>query len=197
VTDTLPGAVTGTANDDYARMIDALRGFLDQLSSARPSSALLREMETTLSRWSGDLDLAQVAEDEREFGRRVDLPGRGQVMSPWLRLEAVSETEVSGTLRFGRYFLGKNGAVHGGAVPLVLDEVLGRAASMAAPALARTAYLHVNFRSITPADRDLRVTARIVSVSGRKRLVTGEVYDGSRLCCDAEGLFVELLPGQQ
>lgn len=66
----------------------------------------------------------------------------------------------------------------------------------AGPALARTTYLHVNYRSITPAERDLRVTARLVRVSGRKRLVTGEIYDGAALCCDAEGLFVELRPGQ-
>jgi NAD(P)-dependent dehydrogenase (short-subunit alcohol dehydrogenase family) len=93
-----------------------------RINAICPEPSLVREMKTTLSRWSGDLDQVQVPEGEREFGRRVDLPGQGQVMSPWLRLDAVSETEVSGTLRFGRYFLGKNGAVHGGALPSVLDD---------------------------------------------------------------------------
>jgi acyl-coenzyme A thioesterase PaaI-like protein len=198
VTDTtVPGYLAGTPDDDYARMIGALRGFLDQLSSARPGPSLVRGIEATLTRWSGDLDQAQVPERERVFGRRADLPGRGQTMSPWLVLDQVDGVAgARGTVRFGRYFLGTNGAVHGGAIPLVFDEVLGRTARTAGPALARTAYLHVNYRSITPADRDLRVTARLVRVSGRKRLVTGEIYDGAVLCCDAEGLFVELRPGQ-
>lgn len=86
--------------------------------------------------------------------------------------------------------------MHGGAIPLVFDEILGRVASTCGPPMARTAYLHVNYRSITPVDRDLDVTARLVSVSGRKRVVTGEMRDGPVLLTDAEGLFVALKPGQ-
>jgi acyl-coenzyme A thioesterase PaaI-like protein len=197
VTDIIvPGFITGTSDDNYARMIEALRAFLDQLSGASPEPELVRDMDATLTAWSGDLAGTQVPESERPFGRRADLPGRGQTMSPWLVLDELDRAGARGTVRFGRYFLGTNGAVHGGAIPLVFDEVLGQAARTAGPALARTAYLHVNYRSITPADRDLRVTGRLVSVSGRKRLATGEIYDGTRLCCDAEGLFVELRPGQ-
>jgi acyl-coenzyme A thioesterase PaaI-like protein len=195
VTDT----VSGTAHapgDDYGQMIEALRGFLDQLSGARPEPELLRGIEATLTQWSGELDGAQVPERERPFGTRRDLPGRGQTMSPWLAIDRLDETGLRGTVRFGRYFLGSNGAVHGGALSLVFDEILGQTARMAGPTIARTAYLHVNYRSITPADRDLRVSARLVRVTGRKRLVTGEIYDGDVPCCDAEGLFVELKPGQ-
>jgi acyl-coenzyme A thioesterase PaaI-like protein len=197
VTDTtVPGFVTGTPDDDYGRMIGALRGFLDQLAGARPEPVLVRGLEAALTRWSEELGGAQVPEGERLFGHRSDLPGRGQTMSPWLMIDRLDETGLDGTVRFGRYFLGAFGAIHGGAVSLIFDEILGRAAAAAGPGLARTAYLHVNYRAVTPPDQDLRVTARLVSLAGRKRLVTGEIYAGTVLCCDAEALFVELKPAQ-
>ncbi len=187
--------MTSTSGDDYGDMIAALREFHDQLSSARPAPGLLRDMAATLTKWSGDLDAYQVPESERVWGRRAAGPGRGQAMSPLLQITERTETELHGTVRFGRYFLGR-GAAHGGVVSLVWDEVLGQMARMDEPKVARTAYLHVNYRSITPIDRDLRIAARLVSVNGRKRVAAGEMYDGDVLCTDAEGLFVELKPGQ-
>lgn len=62
--------------------------------------------------------------------------------------------------------------------------------------MARSGYLQVNYRSITPLDTDLDVTARLISVAGRKRVVAGEMRDGPVLFTDAEGLFVALRPGQ-
>ncbi len=196
-TSTVPGPAGGTADDEFARMIEALRGFNDELPGARPGPELLREMRATLSRWSAELEAVQVPEGQRVFGRRSDLPSRGQTMSPRMIIDQLDADGLRATVRFGRYYVGVNGAVHGGAVAVVLDELLGSVSHRVGPGLARTAYLHVNYRSITPADRDLQVTARLVSIDGRKRVVTGEIRDGSRLCCDAEGLWVELKPGQQ
>jgi acyl-CoA thioesterase FadM len=60
----------------------------------------------------------------------------------------------------------------------------------------RTAYLHVNYRKIVPIDKDLQVDARIDRSEGRKIFVTGRLFDGDALLCDAEALFVKLNPGQ-
>lgn len=49
-------------------------------------------------------------------------------MPPWLVVEQLDGTGLRGTAPFGRYYLGSNGAVHGGAVSLVFDEILGQAA---------------------------------------------------------------------
>jgi acyl-coenzyme A thioesterase PaaI-like protein len=104
--------------------------------------------------------------------------------------------QVRGTVTFGRYFLGGNGAVHGGAIPLLFDEVLGRLANTGDRPRARTAYLHVDFRSITPVGAKLDVRGWFVSEAGRKRLLRGELRHGDTLCAEAEGLFVQLKPGQ-
>jgi acyl-CoA thioesterase FadM len=61
---------------------------------------------------------------------------------------------------------------------------------------SRTAYLHVNFRAISPIGHELRVTARVDRIEGRKRFLTGAIHHHGTLTADAEGLFVELRPGQ-
>ena len=61
---------------------------------------------------------------------------------------------------------------------------------------ARTAYLHVNYRSVTPLGRALHAEARLDRLDGRKRFLSASLRDGELICADAEGLFVELRPGQ-
>ena len=63
------------------------------------------------------------------------------------------------------------------------------------PPPARTAYLTVNYRAITPIEVELRLEASVDRTEGRKTWATGRLYDGERLVADAEGLFVKLRPG--
>ena len=103
---------------------------------------------------------------------------------------------MRGRVVFTRIYLGGNGAAHGGTVPLLFDEVLGRLNSSGGRSVGRTAYLHVNYRHITPIGRELELEATLDRIEGRKRFITGRLRDGDTVVADAEGLFVELLPGQ-
>ena len=85
--------------------------------------------------------------------------------------------------------------MHGGALPLVFDDLMGRLAN-AGLAPARTAYLNVSYRNITPIEARLTIEARLESVQGRKRLLRGELRHGNIVCAEAESLFVALRPGQ-
>src|SRR4029077_3007982 len=96
------------------------------------------------------LEPLAVPERDQLFAHRTDLQGRGQTMSPRLEVVEGDAEHVVAHVVFGRYFLGGNGAAHGGSIPLVFDEVLGRLANMGGRPRARTAYLNVNYRSITP-----------------------------------------------
>ena len=78
---------------------------------------------------------------------------------------------------------------------LIFDEMLGRLANTGRTR-SRTAYLHVNYRNITPIGPELRVEAPVDRVEGRKRFLTGAIYHDGTLTAAAEGLFVELRPGQ-
>lgn len=181
----------------YPAMIDTLRDFLNDLASARLDEATIKALDAQLRDWQGRLAPLKASEEERMFGRVNDVPGHGQTMCPVYAIEAQDATSIRAQVTFGDYFLGGNAAAHGGAVSLLFDEVLGISANSGPGGLARTAYLHVNYRAITPMNRPLTVTATLYATEGRKRFMRGELKDGDRLCADAEGLFLELLPGQQ
>jgi acyl-coenzyme A thioesterase PaaI-like protein len=181
---------------EYGDMIGALRNFLDDVAAAAPDAATTVALTDDLNRWADRLAKSAVPERRQIFARRLDLPGRGQTMSPSFIPIAGDREKVAGTVTFGRYFLGGGGAVHGGAIPLLFDEVLGRLASSGDRAPARTAYLHTDFRSITPVGVELAVRAWFVSEQGRKRILRAELNHGDTLCAEAEGLFIELRPDQ-
>jgi len=179
----------------YEAMIDALRGLLDEITGSRPPA----ELVTDATRQFAELteQFAKFAVDERSqvSGRLIEAPGRGQVMAPAIAVDEHTTQKASGHLRFGRFYLGGNGAVHGGAIPLAFDELMGRLANTGRSP-SRTAYLHVNYRSITPIEKTLRIEAYFASEEGRKRILRGVIRDGETVCADAEGLFVALRPGQ-
>ncbi len=181
---------------EYAELIDALREYLDRVAGALPDAATILRMSGTLREFSDTLSTMAVRERDQVFGHRLDLVGRGHVMLPPYETLEGDEQSVRGLVRFGRFYLGGNGAVHGGAIPLLFDEVLGRLATAGGRSPARTAFLHVNYRSITPIDTDLQVEARVTREEGRKLFITGELHNGRTLCADADALFVQLRPGQ-
>jgi acyl-coenzyme A thioesterase PaaI-like protein len=181
---------------EYGDMITALRKFLDDVAAAAPTTETTVALTEDLRAWADRLAETAVPERRQIFARRLDLPGRGQTMSPNFIPTTGDHARVEGRVTFGRYFLGGGGAVHGGAIPLLFDEVLGRLASSGDRAPARTAYLHTDFRSITPVGKELAVRAWFVSEQGRKRVLRATLTDGDVLCAEAEGLFIALRPDQ-
>jgi acyl-coenzyme A thioesterase PaaI-like protein len=180
----------------YGDLIAALRGFLDDVAAAAPDTATAMALTEDLESWAERLSRDAVPERRQIFARRLDLPGRGQTMSPNFIPLGGDLQSVHGVVTFGRYFLGGGGAVHGGAIPLLFDEVLGRLASCGGRAAARTAYLHTDYRSITPVGEELSVRGWFVSEQGRKRLLRATLTHGDTLCAEAEGLFIVLRPDQ-
>jgi acyl-coenzyme A thioesterase PaaI-like protein len=179
----------------YAAMVDALRTLLDQIARSRPSGDLVADAERQLTELTRQFGKFQVEERSQVSGRLTEVPGRGQVMAPAIAIDEHTSERASGHVSFGRFYLGGNGAVHGGAIPLAFDELMGRLANTGR-APSRTAYLHVNYRSITPIDKDLAIEAYFHSEEGRKRVLRGVIRNGDTVCAEAEGLFVALRPGQ-
>jgi hypothetical protein len=179
----------------FPAMIDTLRVLQNRITGSVPGEELAAEVSRTLADLA--IQLGPHAVDEQaQIAGRMDLPGRGQAMVPVIYLDEQDEQHAIGRVTFGRFYLGGNGAAHGGAIPLVFDDVMGRLANTGGRPPSRTASLHVNYRSITPIDRELLLTARFDREEGRKRFLSGELRDGSTLCADVAGLFVALRPGQ-
>ncbi|MDX1883018.1 PaaI family thioesterase [Mycolicibacterium sp. 120270] len=191
-----PPEPTTRGGPDYGRFIEAVRVLQDHARAADAPDDVITEAADMIEAVSAKLAPYYADEWTTPSGRRMDLPNRGNVMQVPAELTTVGD-EVDGTVRFRRYHLGRNGAVHGGAVALMWDSVLGFAAfRLSRSVKQRTAYLHVNYRKIVPIQKDLQVDARIDRSEGRKIFVTGRLRDGDDLLCDAEALFVKLNPGQ-
>jgi len=197
-----PAARASWRNRDYdpslaASFVDlagAVREFQNRLAGAAPPSEFSADLADRVRAMTLELAQFQVSERNAMFGH-VDVPGRAQTLSPVSTSTRWDRDGVGGTVRFGRFYLGGNGAVHGGAIPLLFDEVLGRLANTDRRP-SRTAYLHVNYRAIAPLDTDLSIEARFEREEGRKRFLVAELRVGDVVVAEAEGLFVQLNPDQ-
>src|SRR3954471_15449766 len=107
-------------------------------------------------------------------------------MSPPLHIDERDDRSHRGRLTFSRFYLGNDGAVHAGAIPLAFTEALFPLASSGVTAPTRTAYLKVDYVSVTPIEEALRVAAWLEHEEGRKRIVRGTMHAGDRLCSRAE-----------
>ncbi|TQM11185.1 PaaI family thioesterase [Pseudonocardia kunmingensis] len=189
-------AEIGAGPAGFPQMIEALRTLQDRMTAAAPPEELISEAMHRLNELSEMLEPHAVGELRQITGHLVGLPGRGQTMTPVIHVDESDDQHANGTVTYGRFYLGGNGAVHGGAVPLVFDEILGRLANTGGRSPSRTAYLHVDFRSITPIETELRFEGWFEKEEGRKRLLRATMHHGEVLCAEAEGLFVALRPGQ-
>jgi acyl-coenzyme A thioesterase PaaI-like protein len=179
----------------FSAMIGALRTLQNVITGSRPPAEVLEETTRQLAELARQLAKYPVDERDQIAGHLAGTPGRGQALIPPVHLDEVAPGRVRGHVTFGRYYLGGNGAVHGGALPLVFDELMGRLANTGRSP-ARTAYLHVNYRNVTPIETRLTIEAQLESEEGRKRVLRGVLRDGDTVCADAESLFVALRPGQ-
>ena len=102
-----------------------------------------------------------------------------------------------GWARFARFHLGRNGAVHGGALGMLFDTVLGLTSSvLTGGPYQRTAYLKIDYRHIVPIEKELQFDAGVDRMDGRKIFESGRLRDGDTQLTEADALFVRLKPGQ-
>jgi acyl-coenzyme A thioesterase PaaI-like protein len=186
----------GTDHDDpaFARLADALRHLQDRVAGSRPPIEVCRAAALELESVAAGLTGFEVSEASQVAGRLFSQASRGQTFLPALKVDTYDGDRVEARVTFSRFYLGSNGAAHGGAIALLFDDLLGQLANGPGQPRARTAYLHTDYRSIVPIDRELAVTARSTRVEGRKVFIEGAIHDGDDLLSEANGLFVRLEP---
>jgi acyl-coenzyme A thioesterase PaaI-like protein len=182
---------------EFAALHAAQRLLQDRLAGGALPPHVSKELTEQLLEICARLAEHQVPEPERIDGWRPDLPGRGHPLLPPYFIDDETDCALTGHVTFTRFYLGGNGAAHGGAHPLLFDDVLGRVMNLHQPGVSRTASLTVNYRRITPLDVELRFEASRDRVEGRKRWGSARLFDPSgTLLSDADALFLQLLPGQ-
>ncbi|UGT55488.1 PaaI family thioesterase [Nocardia asteroides] len=180
----------------YGELIEQVRTLMDKARLINPSDELAKDVIATLEQLNARLDEAVVDEWSAPSWTRTDLPSRGNITLPPYTVDSADADGVVAKLTFRTFHLGGNSAAHGGQIGLAFDDILGMTAAVYTKAVTRTASLTVDYRSITPLNRELTVRARVERVDGRKVYLRATMHDGERLCAEANGLFILLKPGQ-
>ena len=105
------------------------------------------------------------------------------------------QREIRGKVTFGYQYEGPPTCVHGGVIAELFDELLGLANIIVGQA-GMTGTLKVRYRRPTPLLAPLELVSRFTGRDGRKIFTWGGIYYQGELTAEADGIFIEVLPGQ-
>ncbi|HZA09540.1 PaaI family thioesterase [Mycobacterium sp.] len=181
----------------FIRFVAAMRRLQDLAVSAAPGDQVWDDAAQRAEDLAEMLDPHEAAEGVAPAGRAPNMPGMGSLLIPPWTLTEFRPDGVAMKGHFSRYHVGGNYAVHGGVLPLLFDHVFGMVVHAAGRPISRTAFLHVDYRNVTPINEPLSIRGRVDSAEGRKVFVSAELTDGQGMVlAEAHGLMVRLLPGQ-
>jgi acyl-coenzyme A thioesterase PaaI-like protein len=180
----------------FLRFVTAMRRLLDLAVSAAPGDEVWDEAAQRAEDLVDLLDPFEAPEGLAPAGRTPTMPGMGSLLLPPWMLTEFRPDGVAMKGHFSRFYMGGNYAVHGGVLPLLFDQLFGMVVHAAGRPISRTAFLHVDYRKVTPLDTPLIARGRVDSIQGRKAFVSGELSDNDTVLAEAHGLMVRLLPGQ-
>jgi acyl-coenzyme A thioesterase PaaI-like protein len=181
----------------FGRFLAAMRRAQDLAVSADPDGATWERAADLAEDLVALLAPHEAAEGAGPSGRVPSLPGMGSLLMPPYRVTEFGPDGVALTVEFSRFSVGGNQAVHGGVLPLLFDSVFGMVIHATSRPISRTAFLHVDYRKVTPIDTELTARGWLREAQGRKAFVNAELRgpDGG-LLAEANGLMIRLLPGQ-
>jgi acyl-coenzyme A thioesterase PaaI-like protein len=183
--------------EGFGRFLTAMRRAQDLAVSADPDPDVWSAAADRVEELVALLDPFEAAEGVGPANRVPSLPGAGSLLMAPYRVTKFDAEAVELTVRFSRFHVGGNYAVHGGVLPLMFDSVFGMVIHATGRPISRTAFLHVDYRNVTPIDTDLTVRGWLREAEGRKAFVNAELRKpDDTLCAESHGLMVRLLPGQ-
>jgi hypothetical protein len=180
---------------------DALRELVEQASATEVAEDILREFAVQVRQAATALGQrtrtrAELpAADDLLGGYRMYNPvtGTGSGLAAPLHVE-VAGTAVVGTCTLGLAFEGPPSFAHGGVSAMLLDQLLGHAAS-AAGHPGMTVHLEIAYRAPVPLQTPLHLSAEVSDVAGRRVTVRGVITtaaDPGKVLVEATGIFVGL-----
>jgi acyl-coenzyme A thioesterase PaaI-like protein len=171
-------AVVTGADDD--RML-AVAAQIDTLTAtlSGPDGELLREQMP----WP---EMSRLSRGDRAHNPVV---GRANPLAPPMWVKALPDNSVVSEITMGVIHEGPAGALHGGWVASLLDQLLG-AANTVAHQGGMTAELTIRYRRATPVGVPLTLRARTDSSDGRRIYASGEIVADGVVTAEAKGLFI-------
>ena len=181
----------------FARFLTVMRRAQDLAVSADPDADTWDDAADRVEELVKLLDPIEAPEGVGPANRAPELPGAGSLLMPPWHVAKFDPDGVELNVMFSRYHVGGNSAVHGGVLPLLFDSVFGMVIHAAGRPISRTAFLHVDYRKVTPIDTQLTARGWVTKAEGRKAFVSSELLDPEgNVLAESNGLIVRLLPGQ-
>lgn len=181
----------------FERFLTAMRRAQDLAVSANPDGDTWEQAADLAEALVKLLGPNEAPEGVGPANRVPSLPGAGSLLMPPWTLSKFEPEGVELKVEFSRFHVGGNHAVHGGVLPLLFDSVFGMVIHAAGRPISRTAFLHVDYRKVTPIDTVLTARGWVREAEGRKAFVNAELRDpDENLLAEANGLMLRLLPGQ-
>jgi acyl-coenzyme A thioesterase PaaI-like protein len=132
-------------------------------------------------------DPAAMQRGDRPFSPVI---GDANPLAPPMSVRSLDDASVVSEVTLRPIHEGPPGAVHGGWVAMLLDQLLGHANAVAGVG-GMTAELTVRYRRPTPYGVPLTVRARTDSVDGRRVHTSGEITADDEVTASASGLFIQ------
>jgi acyl-coenzyme A thioesterase PaaI-like protein len=202
----MPGYVHDDINDEelerqkslYGPFTQAVRELVDATIRTTVDDDEIRAVQKEVEALTARLRASQLA---GPYGVRFGSTGRGR---PWgntvvgvrnacapplvVEHDPRANGDVWADFHLGAAYEGPPSMVHGGVTAMVLDQMLGEAAS-AGGKPGMTGTLTIRYRRGTPLG-DLRAEAWIDRVEGIKTYAMGHLKDEEGVTVEAEGIFI-------
>jgi hypothetical protein len=185
-------ALYGPLTDDVRELIRlALRTDADPDSVDAARTAIRAANDVLRSRQRDESQLVRHAVAGRPVVWGNAVIGLRNAIAPPLTIHHDDDgTRCWSEFSLNSAYEGPPGLVHGGVCALVLDHVLGEAASAGLTKPLFTGTLTVRFVRGTPLGR-LRADAAVERTEGVKSFVSGHLSDGEGITVEAEGIFIK------
>jgi acyl-coenzyme A thioesterase PaaI-like protein len=190
-----------TSDEAAVSVAVAVRGLMDAVVLTDADDATLLEVATQVSALTELLSTGLRTEmlwgdtEGMMRGLRPFSPviGPANPAAPPMLVRMCEDGSVVGEVTMRAIHEGPPGAVHGGWVAALLDQLLGHA-NAAVGVGGMTAELTVRYRRPTPYGVPLEVRARSDRVDGRRVEASGEVVADGIVTASAKGLFLRPSP---
>jgi hypothetical protein len=185
-------ALYGPLTDAVRDLIDAtIHSDADQETIRNARAAIHAVSETLRARQRDESQVVYYAVDGRPTAWSNAVIGLRNPIAPPLSIHHDGDgTRWWSEFSLNAAYEGPPGLVHGGVCALVLDHVLGEAASEGLTKPVFTGTITVRYLRGTPLGR-LRAEATVERTEGSKTFVSGHLSDSEGITAEAEGIFVQ------
>jgi hypothetical protein len=183
----------------YGPLTDAVRDLIDATIRTQADQDTIREARTAIqaatdalrSRQRDESQVVHYAVDGRPVVWSNAVIGLRNPIAPPLTIHHDGDrTRCWSEFVLNAAYEGPPGLVHGGVCALVLDHVLGEAASEGLTKPRFTGTITVRYLRGTPLGR-LRAEAAVERTEGAKTFVSGHLSDAQGITAEAEGIFIQ------